>query len=250
MIRHCIVPHGLPRPPRPICRTRALIVWMLASLLPSALLFADDSAAASGSPALSATQVETIVCIRHGEKPKAGLGNLDAEGLNRALALPDVLLARYGKPDFIFAPDPAADMVSEGSMMMDGTAKGDVCYVRPLLTIGPTAIRCGLPINTPYGFKHIADLERELDGPKYRASLVFVAWEHRVAEEFMKDEVRTHGGSPDVVPVWAHDDFDSIYVARISRDPAGAATVKFEVEHEDLNGMSSDFPQAAGAKAK
>lgn len=35
----------------------------------------------------------TIVIIRHGEKPSAGLGQLSCQGLNRALALPQVLLA-------------------------------------------------------------------------------------------------------------------------------------------------------------
>jgi len=34
---------------------------------------------------------ETIVFFRHGEKPSAGLGQLTCQGLNRALALPDVL---------------------------------------------------------------------------------------------------------------------------------------------------------------
>jgi hypothetical protein len=50
--------------------------------------------------------VETIVCIRHGEKPHGGLGQLTCRGLNRALALPKALLAKYGAPQFIFAPNP------------------------------------------------------------------------------------------------------------------------------------------------
>jgi len=47
------------------------------------------------------------VLIRHGEKPPGGLGQLTCKGLNRSLALPSLLIGRYGKPDFIFAPDPA-----------------------------------------------------------------------------------------------------------------------------------------------
>lgn len=226
-----------------------MLVLILAGLLPAGLLLADDSAPVPGSPALSSTQVETIVCIRHGEKPKTGLGNLNVQGLNRALALPDAL-ARYGAPSYIFAPDPAADKVSEDSMMMDGTARGAVCYVRPLLTIAPTAIRCGLPINTAFGFKHIAGLEAELDKPIYRGALVFIAWEHHLAEQFMRDEVRAHGGNPDAVPVWVRDDFDSIYVARISHDANGAASVTFRVDHEGLNGMSGEFPKLAPADRK
>ena len=56
----------------------------------------------------SATAVETIVCIRHGEKPHGGLGQLTIRGLNRSLALPEVLLKKYGTPQFIFAPNPNA----------------------------------------------------------------------------------------------------------------------------------------------
>jgi hypothetical protein len=241
-------------PSSPSRQSRAMdcarvVVLMLAAFLPAGLLLADVTAPAPGSPALSSSQVEIIVCIRHGEKPKSGIGNLDVQGLNRALALPEVL-ARYGTPFSIFAPDPAADEVDEGAMTTDGTAKEPVCYVRPLLTIGPTAIRCGLPINTTFGFRHIAGLEAELDKPLYRGALVFVAWEHHEAEQFMRNEVRDHGGNPNAVPVWAGKDFDSIYVARISRNSSGAASVDFRVDHEGLDGLSGDFPKPAGKAPK
>src|SRR5579871_6767062 len=84
------------------------------------------------------SMVETIVCIRHGEKPPGGLGQLTVRGLNRSLALPKVLLGKYGKPQFVFAPNPTE--------MVDG--KPGYYYVRPLATIEPTAIECGLPVNT------------------------------------------------------------------------------------------------------
>jgi hypothetical protein len=51
-------------------------------------------------------KVETIVGIRHGEKPLLGLGQLTCKGLNRALALSQVLLEKFGRPSSIFAPDP------------------------------------------------------------------------------------------------------------------------------------------------
>lgn len=41
---------------------------------------------------------ETVVLIRHGEKPVSGLGQLSCQGLNRALALPGVLMAKLGRP--------------------------------------------------------------------------------------------------------------------------------------------------------
>ena len=223
------------------------LILISTGLLQGGPLRADETTL--GNLAVSSTQVETIICIRHGEKPKTGLGNLDAQGLNRALALPDVL-ARYGTPAYIFAPDPAADLVTEGSVTIDGASKNGVCYVRPLLTIGPTAIRCGLPINTAYGFKHITGLESELDKPAYRDALIFVAWEHRLGEQLMRDEVRDHGGNPGAVPVWSRDDFDSIYVAQINRDSKGVASVIFRVDHEGLNGLSGEFPKPAGTVPK
>jgi hypothetical protein len=57
---------------------------------------------------------ETIVLIRHGEKPPGGLGQLTCKGLNRALALPAVLIGRFGKPDYIYAPNPSMQ-VNDGN---------------------------------------------------------------------------------------------------------------------------------------
>src|SRR5580700_883634 len=69
-------------------------------------IHADETTNSGPLIAASGPTVETIVCIRHGEKPKGGLGQLTCRGLNRALALPKVLLGKFGKPQFIFAPDP------------------------------------------------------------------------------------------------------------------------------------------------
>jgi hypothetical protein len=89
---------------------------------------------------------ETIVAIRHAEKPPGGLGQLTCRGLNRALALPKVLIGRFGKPDAIYAPDPADEV-------MDGS--NSYSYVRPLVTIEPTAIALGMPVNTQIGYGDI-----------------------------------------------------------------------------------------------
>src|ERR1039458_9660443 len=62
--------------------------------------------AASTQPATTAeadgsgTGTETIVFLRHGEKPPHGLGQLTPQGLNRAIALSTLLPAKYGKPDY------------------------------------------------------------------------------------------------------------------------------------------------------
>ena len=47
--------------------------------------------------------VETIVFIRHGEKPEGGFGQLNCQGLNRALALAPIIAKSFGRPDAIFA---------------------------------------------------------------------------------------------------------------------------------------------------
>ena len=85
---------------------------------------------------------QTIVFFRHGEKPAAGNGQLTCQGLNRALALPDVLLAKFGSPSWAYAPDPSVKMSDPG---------GSFFYVRPLATLEPVAIRSGLSVNTGYG---------------------------------------------------------------------------------------------------
>ena len=45
----------------------------------------------TGSSARSDDATQTLVFIRHGEKPDEGLGQLSCQGLNRALALPPVI---------------------------------------------------------------------------------------------------------------------------------------------------------------
>ncbi|HMF59499.1 MAG TPA: hypothetical protein VK595_03970, partial [Vicinamibacterales bacterium] len=53
---------------------------------------------------------QTIVFMRHGEKPSGGLGQLTCQGFNRALELPTVLVAKFGKPDYLYAPSPAVQV--------------------------------------------------------------------------------------------------------------------------------------------
>lgn len=172
--------------------------------------------------------VETIVCIRHGEKPRGGLGQLTCKGLNRALALPDILLSKYGTPQFIFAPNPTQKVDA-----------GRYYYVRPIATIEPTAIRCGLPIDTQFGYREIAGLENELEEPKYQNAVVFVAWEHGYLDIFAKDMLASNGGHASRVPKWPEDDYDTIFLIKITRSN-GTHTVSFEIDHERLNGRLKD----------
>jgi hypothetical protein len=179
----------------------------------------------------SGTNVETIVCIRHGEKPHGGLGQLDCQGLNRSLALPPVLLGKFGTPQFIFACNPAEKP----------DLNPDYYYVRPLATIEPTAILCGLPVNTKYGFQEIKALEKELQKDKYRHATVFVAWEHHLLDEFSKNVVKDNGGNVQDVPEWSGKDFDMIFVFKFTTEN-GQKKFSFSVDHEGLNGLSDKYP--------
>jgi len=179
-------------------------------------------------------QVETIVCIRHGEKPPGALGQLNCRGLNRALALPKVLLAKFGSPQFIFAPNPT-DKVDQKDN------PSGYFYVRPLATIEPTAIRCGLPVDTEFGFSEIDRLEHQLEKPPYYNATILVAWEHVVLGDFARNILKTYGGDPAQVPSWPHKDYDTIYVFKITRSER-QKSITFTIDHENLNDLSDTCP--------
>jgi len=215
------------------------LAWLLLPVLGYGQ--AADSAAAGSTPV--GPSVETLVCVRHGEKYVVGqtgghdIGQLDPQGLNRALALPKVLLGKYGKPQFIFAPNPAAMIGSK-----DGS---EYCYVRPLATIEPTAIACELPVDTRFGFQDIQGLETELRKPVYANATVFVAWEHNMLEKFVRQTVVDLGGNGADVPVWDPTmKFDAIYVVKITKEN-GHSTVTFSVDHEGLDNQSQAMPGPA-----
>lgn len=168
--------------------------------------------------------------IRHGEKPPAGLGQLTCKGLNRALALPDVLLRRFGKPDSIFAPNPGDEVNDPGGLFS---------YVRPLATIEPTAIRAGLPVNTQLGFRAIVELQKVLTQPIYAKSVIFVAWEHAYLYNFARQFLGFYGEDSSVVPEWPNTDYDTIYVFQLTRGDA-KPHLTFRLEQEGLNGSLSD----------
>jgi hypothetical protein len=175
---------------------------------------------------------ETIVCIRHGEKPRSGLGQLTIRGLNRSLALPKFLLGKYGKPEYIFAPNPTETV--------DG--KPGYYYIRPIATIEPTAIQCGLPINTKFGYTGIKDLENELTKTNYQNATVFVAWEHGWLDNFAKNFVKDNGGDPKSVPSWKGDEYDMVFVFKLTTVD-GKRQFSFTIDHEGLNGLSDKYPQ-------
>lgn len=175
----------------------------------------------------------TVVFIRHGEKPPAGLGQLDCQGLNRALALPAVIERMFGKPDAIFAPDPSGKN-DDGGIGFD--------YVRPLATVEPAAIAFGLPVNASIRFTQRRALNAALEKAltKGGAKFVLVAWEHKVIAPAVKALLAAHGGDPAAVPDWNGADFDSMYVVSIG---ANGGKASFEIKHEGLDGQLKTCPQ-------
>ena len=179
--------------------------------------------------AASAHADVTLVMFRHAEKPDAGLGQLSCQGLNRALALPAVLLPTYGTPAALYAPNPGVLKDDDGKPYN---------YLRPLATIEPTAIRAGLPVDTSFGWRDIAGLQDELLKPSHDGRTLYVAWEHHLLEDLARNILAKHGGDPGAVKKWHGSDFDTIYVLTVPTH--GAATLK--VEKEGLDGQAAACP--------
>lgn len=186
-------------------------------------------AVAVGLMAVAPVQAaETIIFVRHGEKPAAGLGQLSCQGLNRALALPKALAAKFPTPTAIYAPNPA-DRKKDHGVAFD--------YVRPLATIEPTAIALGMPVDTSVGMSRFANLRRRLTHPRFRDATVLVAWEHRQIVTVARDLLAHNGGDPATVPAWRDDDFGSIYVVTLDK---GAA--QFRIEQQGLDSLPAACP--------
>jgi len=175
---------------------------------------------------------ETIIIVRHAEKPALGLGQLSCRGLNRSLALPSVLLSRYGNPATIYAPNPAIKKDDKGVLY---------AYVRPLATIEPLAIRVALPVTIDWGMTDVASLAKHL--LKQGHGTQVIAWEHHYAEALAKQLLVNLAGNPSDVPRWEDDDFDSIYILRVMKGSGDERRVLFTREQEGLNGLAESCPQ-------
>ena len=180
--------------------------------------------------ATSAHAEQTIVFFRHGEKPPGGLGQLTCQGLNRALALPDVLLRKFGRPDYLYAPNPAVKMPDPA---------GSFFYVRPLATIEPVAIRAGRSVNTRYGYNDVAGLRNVLVTSSKANATVFVAWEHAYLVRVVQSIIDAYGGG--TVPGWTSGDYDNLYVVRITY-ANGRIDADFDRDRQGLNGLPTTCP--------
>jgi len=179
---------------------------------------------------MPAIHAETIVLIRHGEKPSENLGQLTCQGLQRALAIASVLPEKFGKPAAIYAPDP--------NIIHPDSKTGKLYhYIRPLMTIEPTAIKLEMPVNTKFGFDNIGGMTTELTQKGYRDKTIYVAWEHAMADRLAKSLLRRYQADDSVVPEWPATDFDSIYVIKINDDKAS-----FVHDHENITSLSQTCP--------
>jgi hypothetical protein len=174
---------------------------------------------------------QTIAFFRHGEKPSGGYGQLTCQGLNRALALPAVLNAMFGKPAYLYAPNPAVKVADPA---------GTFYYVRPLATIEPTAIRLVMPVSTKYGYTDIAGIQASLITPTKDNTTAFVAWEHAYLVKIVQSIMNAYGGGV-AVPAWISGDYDSIYVVRVNY-ATGMPQATFHKAVEGLNGQPTTCP--------
>ncbi|HHQ2585810.1 TPA: histidine phosphatase family protein [Providencia rettgeri] len=189
------------------------------SVLLSVLFFVFSSIAHS---------TQTIVFIRHAEKPNNDSGQLTCKGVNRALALPDVLISQFGKPDALFASAPKQNKLGSS--------------LRAVQTITPIAIKLSLPISLNYHAKETKKLQDTLLSRKYENSVIFIAWEHDNLVKAARDIMQNEGGNSGEIPKWQSNDFDSIYVLRINHDKS-SKIITFERTQQGLDSVSEQCPE-------
>lgn len=181
---------------------------ILPSLMAVSALFL--SLESSESRAQPADGTQTLVFLRHAEKPEGGLGQLNCQGLNRAIDLSTLLPEKFGKADYVFAANPTRN-VEEGEL------DNSYSYIRPLMTISPAAIKLGLPVNIEFSANDTSDLARELTADKYHNSTIYTAWSHGYLPELInKVAGKAVGGKQSITDDWSGDDFDSLYVLTLT----------------------------------
>ena len=166
---------------------------------------------------------ETIIFIRHAEKPDGGIGQLSCKGLHRSLKLPDLLGGRFGEPDLLIAPNPVAQKKDSGVYYN---------YIRPLATIEPTAIKYKKNINLGCGFDQIDCVTKTIDSKENKNKLIFVAWEHHLIKKIIEKIAQLHN-TVVAVPDWQNDDFDSIYILKIE-----GKDLSLEIQKQNLTNLS------------
>lgn len=170
--------------------------------------------------------VQTLVFLRHGEKPDNDSGQLTGKGLNRALALADLLISRYGRADALYAAAPKQSKLGNS--------------LRSLQTITPVAIRLSLPVHLEFHAKETKALRDALLDKAHHRHTVFVVWEHDNLVKVVRDILKQTGGDYSDMPVWARDDFDSLWVLTITREEQDIS-ITFSQEKQGLNNLKDYY---------
>ncbi|MDZ5739125.1 histidine phosphatase family protein [Pseudomonas asiatica] len=207
--------------------------WLLSLTLAAIAVPLALEAVESRAQPVDGTQ--TLVFLRHAEKPGEGLGQLNCQGLNRALDLATVLPERFGKADYVFAANPSRH-VEEGSKDQSYS------YIRPLMTITPSAIRLGLPVNIDYGANDTDALAEELLRDKYRNATVYTAWSHGYLPDLINAVAGKALGEERVITEdWSGDDFDTLYVLTLTWHDGKASLLSRNVR-QGLNDGAHSCP--------
>ncbi|QJI28445.1 histidine phosphatase family protein [Pseudomonas sp. ADAK18] len=196
---------------KPLCLAKRLKRYSY-TLLPLLLVAGALAVAleARESRAQQVDGVQTLVFLRHGEKPAGGLGQLNCQGLNRAMNLATVLPEKFGNANYIFAANPTRN-VEEGEF------DNSYSYIRPLMTISPSAIKLGLPVNIEYSANDTSALADELVENKYHNSIIYTAWSHGYLPELInKVASEAVGEEHTITEDWSGSDFDTLYVLTLT----------------------------------
>jgi hypothetical protein len=175
---------------------------------------------------------QTIVFLRHGEKPSGGYGQLTCQGFNRSLALPAALLAKFGTPQYLYAPSPAFKIADSA---------GSFYYDRPLATLEPLAVKLTKDIWSKYAYSDITALQKSVIKASKDNTTTFVAWEHLYLQRAVQNIMNQYGGGI-TVPAWPSTDYDSLYVVRLTYRSDGTILATFQHDREGLDGQPTACP--------
>ena len=178
---------------------RTIFAKVMIVLLPLIFDYRCESQPASNS--------KQVVIIRHAEKPDKG-DNLSCQGFNRALALPDVLYAKYKLPDHIFVADIKSGKSTNQSRMYQ--------------TIVPFAIKYNLDIDTRYAAEDVKALAEAI---QKTSGYVLVVWEHNGIEDIVQKL-----GIENKDLKWKDSDYDSIWIVTFRNGKA-----ELTVDKENIN---------------
>ncbi|MFI9723257.1 hypothetical protein ACIHFE_26980 [Streptomyces sp. NPDC052396] len=171
------------------------------------------SSASATAVAGPRSTADTIMIIRHGEKPdetsdKAPFG-ITEDGTHNSHALLVRGWQRAGALVGLFAPDggaaPRAGLLRPTAVYAAGPHHGNK-GLRPSETVTPLAAKLGVRLNLSYRTDDEAELARELVA---RRGVTLVSWEHHRISDIVKGLGAVHPAPP---ADWPDDRFDLVWV--------------------------------------